>query len=256
MFDRKSAWCFFGKLLRSPIRLYAGYAAFFFLLSLFPMTQLLLLTLRRLPLQQAQLDGFLRSLLPLPIHPLPELLYGDLRQVQGAPAILSAAVTALWSSAKTMVSLQKGLHAVYALPDAGSPLHRWSKALLCSVLLLPLLLVNLAAQVLSGMFSYLLFRWVVPFFFLLTTFTLLYAFLPMHKVRLLRQLPGAALSAAGWLLFSLVFSVLEEQVFQRSKIYGSLTVVILAVLWLYFGLRLLFFGGFFNHWLEQKQKTE
>ena len=73
--------------------------------------------------------------------------------------------------------------------------------------------------------------------------------------RLLRsQLPGTIFATAGWLIFSRVFSFYILHFWRLSYIYGSLTAVILVILWLYVIINLLFLGAGVN--AEMNGKTE
>jgi membrane protein len=60
------------------------------------------------------------------------------------------------------------------------------------------------------------------------------------------QLPGACFTSLAWLLFSSLFSIYVGQVGQFSALYGSLTMLILAMLWLYFCMYIVFIGAVLN----------
>jgi membrane protein len=85
-------------------------------------------------------------------------------------------------------------------------------------------------------------------------FWLLYTAVPHRrsrlKTRLLRELPGAVIAAVGWVGFSLLYSFYIDRIGNFS-LYGSLTAVVLAMLWLYFCLYILFLGAEINVWLQQ-----
>lgn len=68
------------------------------------------------------------------------------------------------------------------------------------------------------------------------------------------QLPGTIFATAGWLVFSRVFSFYILHFWRLSYIYGSLTAVILIILWLYVIINLLFIGAGIN--AEMNGKTE
>ena len=68
------------------------------------------------------------------------------------------------------------------------------------------------------------------------------------------QLPGTIFATAGWLVFSRVVSFYILHFWRLSYIYGSLTAVILIILWLYVIINLLFIGAGIN--AEMNGKTE
>ena len=61
---------------------------------------------------------------------------------------------------------------------------------------------------------------------------------------------GAAFSAAGWVLFSFFFSVFVENFSNYATIYGSLTAIIILMMWLYFCMYILLIGGEVSMWLQ------
>ena len=75
---------------------------------------------------------------------------------------------------------------------------------------------------------------------------LIYKFLPNRKGRLLKQLPGAVFAAIGWMVVSWIFSVYVD-IFQGfTSMYGSLTTIVLIMLWMYFCMYSILLGGEVN----------
>ena len=75
---------------------------------------------------------------------------------------------------------------------------------------------------------------------------MLYKFLPNQIVQLKVQLMGAAFSAVGWMIVSWIFSVYLNIFKGFSSMYGSLTTIVLIMLWLYFCMYILLLGGEVN----------
>ena len=70
------------------------------------------------------------------------------------------------------------------------------------------------------------------------------------------HVPGAVLSAAGWMVFSYAFSMYIDKFSGFSNMYGSLTTLILIMLWLYFGMYITLIGAEFNQLLaKRREKT-
>ena len=84
----------------------------------------------------------------------------------------------------------------------------------------------------------------IPLLFVLLL--LIYTYVPGGRRTLRSQLPGTIFATAGWLIFSRVFSFYIAHFWRRSYIYGSLTAVILLILWLYVIINLLFIGSGLN----------
>ena len=68
------------------------------------------------------------------------------------------------------------------------------------------------------------------------------------------HVPGAVLSAAGWMVFSYAFSMYIDKFNGFSNMYGSLTTMILIMLWLYFGMYITLIGAEFNQLLAKRRE--
>jgi len=76
-------------------------------------------------------------------------------------------------------------------------------------------------------------------------FVAIFAWLPNDKMKWRNQIPGAFLVALGWTLFSMVFSVYVDSAVSFS-IYGSLSTIVIAMLWLYVCMYIVFIGALVN----------
>ena len=94
--------------------------------------------------------------------------------------------------------------------------------------------------------------------FFMFVFAGIYTYVPDRKLSLKSQLPGAMFTTAGWILFSMAFS-LYFKLFggnNFSYMYGSLTAIVLLMLWLYGCICVLFFGAELNYYLEIYRSEE
>ena len=66
-----------------------------------------------------------------------------------------------------------------------------------------------------------------------------------------KQLPGAVFTACGWQLISFVFSIYLDVFTGFSTMYGSLTTIILILLWFYMCMYVILLGGEINALLER-----
>lgn len=85
---------------------------------------------------------------------------------------------------------------------------------------------------------------IIPLLFVLLL--LIYTYVPGGRRTLRSQLPGTIFATAGWLIFSRVFSFYILHFWRLSYIYGSLTAVILVILWLFVIINLIFLGAGLN----------
>ena len=82
-------------------------------------------------------------------------------------------------------------------------------------------------------------------------FTAMYMVLPNGRNRFWDCLPGALLASSGWLVFSNLYSVYVDHFAHLSNVYGSIYAVALSMLWLYFCMAIVFYGGVLNRLLME-----
>ena len=87
-------------------------------------------------------------------------------------------------------------------------------------------------------------------------FVLIYTILPNQKLSFWKQIPGAAFTTAGWMIFSYVYSLYIDYIANFSYIYGSLTAIILLMLWLYICMNIVFIGAELNKMLAEMPRAE
>ena len=67
---------------------------------------------------------------------------------------------------------------------------------------------------------------------------------------------GAAGAACAWVIFSELYSWYVNHIARASALYGSLSVLLLMLLWLYACLSILFYGALLNHLLFDRPEPE
>ena len=252
---------------RRNVPLYAANAGFFIVLAVFPALVLILGLLRYTGLEVESLVGVLGSVLPEALtEKAEELVVSTYENSSGALVGLSA-VTALWSASRGVYGLLTGLNAIYAVAEDRGFFYTRLISVLYTFLLLLVILLTLILHVFGTVLVRLLPLWDMPFFrffgeiidlrfFLLLLvqfliFALIFTFLPNGRNRFRDSVPGALLTAVGWLVFSDAYSVYVERYAGLSNIYGSVYAVALSMLWLYCCLSILFWGGALNRYLEE-----
>lgn len=260
------------KYSKDEMSVYAAQASFFIILAAFPFLMLLLSLIQLIPVvNESDLLTYLVQAVPDALDGLVVNIVDSLYSDSPMTILSVTAVTALWSSSRGMLSIERGLNRVY-----GADYHRnyILQRIICSgytivfslmcVLCLVLLVFGevLQKQLLRlfpmvSRFKFLIFpvrgtvSLAILFFFFLTVYTIL----PHKKQSIRSQAPGALFSAVGWSLFSVAFSVYFHYFGNYAVTYGSLTAVILLMLWLYFCICILFLGAEINwfHKLYQKR---
>jgi len=90
------------------------------------------------------------------------------------------------------------------------------------------------------------------FVMLFFVFLVLYRYLPNRRASLKSQVPGAFLTAVAWSVFSYLFSLYFTFFPDFSIMYGSLSTLILVMVWLYFCMNLLLYGAEINAYFESQ----
>ena len=83
------------------------------------------------------------------------------------------------------------------------------------------------------------------------TVSVLFVVLPNERNRPGESLPGALLASIGWQVFTDVYSTYAQKFSAYESIYGSVYVVALGMLWLYFCICIVFYGGVLNKTLQK-----
>ncbi|MCQ2540147.1 MAG: YihY/virulence factor BrkB family protein, partial [Acetatifactor sp.] len=90
------------------------------------------------------------------------------------------------------------------------------------------------------------FRFIVVWGILTLFFAAIYTYVPDRKLKFKQQIPGAMFSAIGWSIYSWGFSIYLQ--YNSYGLYGSLSIVIIALLWMYFCMYIMLFGAYLNHY--------
>ncbi len=250
------------------IPLYAAYAGFFIILAMFPALLLILGILRYTPLEVESFILFIADFLPEGmLDAVEELVYSTYQNATGRIVGFSA-VAAIWSSSKGIYGLLKGLNAIYGVSEDRGYIYTRLISVGYTFLFLLVMVLTLTLHVFgNGIISMLTLvdHPVVIFFvdlidlrfFLLLIlqsliFTLMFMALPNKRNRFVDSLPGGMLASSGWLVFSDLYSIYMVRFPGMANIYGSVYAIALSMLWLYFCISILFYGGVLNRYLRNK----
>lgn len=257
----RSLWNYLSPL---NISLHAAHACYFLVLSVFPALVLFLSLLRYSGLQADALSELLQGIVPEALMPSTRrLILSTYRNTSGAVVSVSA-IGALWSAGRGMYGLLTGLNAVYRVRETRGYFYtRWLGVVYTFafflVLLLTLLLHVFGTELTRAWQTDFLvglqnMRFFVLFLVQTLLFLAMYTVLPNRPIRYRDSLPGALLGSIGWLVFSDLFSIYVEHFPSYANVYGSVYAVALSLLWLYFCICILFYGGVLNHYLTEPVK--
>ena len=252
-------------LSRQKIGMHAAAAGYFIVLSVFPLLVLMLALLRYTGLEVETLSDFVSNFLPEALAPSTKrLITGAYRNTSGTVVGLSA-LTGLWSASQGVHCLLNGLNAIYKAPETRGYIRTRSLSVFYTALFIILLFTTLVLNVFGATLldhlhleniTLLQFLWdlvhqrfILMMLLQTALFSAMYMALPNRRSSFRAALPGALLASAGWLIFSSLYSIYVRNFAAYANIYGSVYMVALSMLWLYFCLSIVFCGGALNHYL-------
>ncbi|MFZ3065416.1 MAG: YihY/virulence factor BrkB family protein [Nitrospirota bacterium] len=86
-------------------------------------------------------------------------------------------------------------------------------------------------------------NYLIPFLLVFISLIWLYKFLPNKKVRINDAISGAFLTAIFWEAAKHIFTWYVGEVADYKSLYGSLTTIIVFLLWIYYSASILLFGA-------------
>ncbi len=246
---------------------YAAQSAYFIMLSFIPFIILLLTLIQYTTLTRADIYGAAQVIFPNSMNGFVIDIINEVYSKTAVTISLSA-ITAAWSAGKGFLALMRGMNSVYDVEEQRNYIIlRFRSAIYTIVFVISIILslvvlvfgnsIHQAAvvhlpflAVITGMILQL--KDVVAIAFFTLVFMLLYKFVPNRKARLLSQAPGAVFSSVCWYLFSIGFSLYVTYTPGLNNMYGSLTTIILAMLWLYFCMYIILLGAEINSYFEEQ----
>ena len=252
------------------IPLHSARTSFFLILSLFPALLLLLGLLRYTTYGADELLSLLDGLLPQSLMGIVGMLVETSYRHSSGVVVSVSALAVLWSASKGTYGLLCGLNAVYGVREQRGYWRSRSISVLYTFGFLLVVVLTLVLHVFgNALLDYLWMTTIPALMWLMNLidlrlvlllvlqtglFTLLYALLPGRRNGLRASMPGALAASGCWLLCSELFSIYVEFFTNYTNIYGSVYALALGMLWLYFCIHILFYGGALNRFLAIRRK--
>ncbi|MBQ3542989.1 MAG: YihY/virulence factor BrkB family protein [Oscillospiraceae bacterium] len=251
---------------------HAANAGYFMVLSVFPALVLILSILRYTHLDARDLLDLLAGFLPSPLLPAAERLLISTYAHTSTAVVSVSAVSALWSASRGIYGLLMGLNSIYGVKESRGYLYTRLMSVFYTFLFVIVLVLTLVLNVFGESILQMLppattpvgrfltevvnLRFLLMLLLQTSLFTAMFMALPNRKNRFQESFPGAVLASLGWLGFTVLFSGYVEYFSGYSNVYGSVYAVALSMLWLYFCLSIMFYGGALNRLLMEADDME
>ena len=255
---------FSAQMKKQNISAYAASIAFFFFLSIVPMLMVICMVIPYTPLTEENLVQAVTDITPDRVDPVVEDLIADVYD-KSAGVLSIAVIATLWSAARGVMALMRGLNAVNGVDEKRNYFVIRVVACLYTVVMLIVVILSLFINVfgnqlvnlalhripqLQRLVVFLMhFRFLVVWAVLTLLFATVYAFMPDDRLRFREQIPGATFAAVVWSIFSWGFSMYVD--YSNSYgIYGSLAIIIIILLWMYFCMYIIMIGAYLNRYFR------
>jgi len=176
--------------------------------------------------------------------------------------ITISAIFILWSAGKGFFALCKGLNAAYEIKEENKFVRFRIRAIISTIIfilavvfaLILLVFGNNINQILQEKFNIfstiinllLKIKILISIFILSIVFCIMYKFIPKHKYKFKYHLPGAIFSAIACNVISGFFAIYINIFTGFSIMYGSLTTIALAMIWVYWCMYSILLGATIN----------
>lgn len=241
---------------------HAAACSYYTILSFIPLTILILTLTKYFKIDENFLISVLDGMIPGNI--LNEAVISIVREIhsKSVGTITISAIVTLWSAGKGFFALCKGLNEVYEVESENKYILYRLRAIISTIIFIAAVvvtllllvfgnLINLFLQEKFNIFSKLInvllrSKLLISIISLSIILTFVYRFIPKHNYKLKNQIPGAIISAVACNVVSLFYSLYVEIFTGFSLMYGSLTTIVLAMLWIYSCMYSILLGAIIN----------
>ena len=180
-------------------------------------------------------------------------------QAKSTTLLFSGIIASLWAASQGTVAIVSGLNKSYDVEEDRNFIELTVMALL-STIGVSIVIVFTFIMIIFGkiagfyifeiigagdLFHFLwpILQYVVPVSLMLTTFFLMYKYLPNKNFAFKHIMVGATFTTVGWIAISLLFSFYVDNFAKYEKVYGSLGGVFALLIWLYISALIILLGG-------------
>ena len=224
-------------------------------------------SIRYTQLNREEVVGAIMQVIPDNLH---EFIQGIVDEVynKSVSIVPVSAVMAIWSSGKGVQALTNGFNCIYSVSETRNYILTRIRSAAYTLLFVIGIILTLTLQVfgntlqrelrrhfpfLNKLVSMIIsMRLVITLATLCGVFLILYKFVPNRKATFRSQFPGAVFSSVCWVAFSMGFSLYFEFFNKTSNMYGSMTTIILILLWMYICMNIVMIGASINHYFEKR----
>lgn len=242
---------------------FAAQASYYIIISAFPFMMLFLSLVGFIfPLEKQALNETIASFVPETIGGILYTITDELF-AKSIHIVSLTALTAFWTASRGIASIERGIHRIYHAPRSKTVIHEMLLSFVYTLLFMAILLLTLGLQVFGNTIlnfitsrtgiilkDIMFIKGALFFILLVLIFQLMYYVFGRRKIPYKLNIIGAVFSAAGWMIFSKLYSIYIDNFANYSYIYGSITAVVLLMIWLFFCVTILLAGAEINRFIS------
>lgn len=262
---------YFKKCSDDHVSAFGAMSAFFIVLSAFPFLLIILMLTKYLPFTKTDIIHLFTDFLNFEDSRMIVSIINEIYRKTGVSAFTITVLTAIWGSSRGAYSILIGLNSVYDIDENRNYLVLRVLGVFYTILFVLNILLVMVVWVFGRLIlnyfisiapwigdwagSFLNNRIILSVIFLTVNFVLIYTYipnLPNRSRRLFKQIPGALMTTVSWLVISELCAIYINSSERFSYVYGSMSWIMILLIWLYWCMSMLFYGAELNYYLENK----
>ncbi len=262
----KVLWSFGNRCADDHVGAYAASCAYSLIISFIPFFMIFIVFSRRANTDTKAITEALIAVIPSGLKDYVRTIILEANQKTSAYMSVSVLIL-LWSAAKVIHALTNGLNIISSVEET----RGWFFLRFRSMIYVALFLLGVIGLILASIYSQRIqvmiavhyplindilafirsFQVLFAYLGLIIVFLFIYKFLPNCHYTFRSQLPGALIVSTVWMFVSYLIGLYYKHNANFIAIYGSLTGLILSMIWLYFCLYFLLIGAELNRILYE-----
>lgn len=258
---------FLEKIKNDRISEYSAQSAYFIILSIIPFVLVFISLVQYISIDKDTLIYYAKQIIPNTFQEFSLNIIEEIYSKTITTLSISIFFT-IWSASKGCFAIMKGINDIYNVEIKG---YLYSKIrafiftiLFMFLLILMLLVIVLGNNILNSIGDILVsdrIAWILDKMFkfkdiwvsiiIFLTFLFFYKYIPNCKLKFKNQIFGAFIVTIFWYILSYAFSLYVKIYNGFSMLYGSLTTIILFMIWAYALIYIILVGAEINSYFKE-----
>jgi len=247
-------------------------AAYFILLSLFPLLVFLITLIGYLPIDEEGFYDVLVYYTPQEVTDYIHTTVIDLIGTRNGSLLSISIIGTLWSASNGINAIRRSLNHSYDVEESRSYLYTKTISIGLTIGFIFIIIIALILPVFGKLiFQYVasimelptgfvwiwnLLRWGLSTFVFFMILTILFKLIPNTRVSFKKVMYGALFSTLCLQIVSYIFSYYVGTIGNYSTTYGSLGTIIALMVWLYLAAMVILIGGVINAFMKELKTND